>query len=804
MFELLVAHFGTSALVPGDLYSFLLFSVTPMAASSSNKMETPDPDWDLLQPNLPINQVDWDLVKTYLFDRFTTPPTEFIQRQGQTIIPDVHPNRICEHIMHFRPCPSFVDPAYRCPGYHPEFLLQGPDVIWTPRTWSCRAFQRRTDLAHQDHCHRPECQQLHRPGWAHSELVAFRSWALSVHRAYWFTIYCCQPNINGKTPLYVTHYQDIQHCLTNQAYLPYADFIKHSWKETVEPPLTYLLDTPSHVPPFAANYYDDERVQQRRVQRQRSQTPRRPRPAQAAPEPTEAQTSTNFLPNNTQRPSTTVHASPRFGQGTPPRSRQPTGSDHTRPTSSFPTPSATPTSFAPPMPAPSTTSPSPISAPCSIPVVPPSPSYTTQWPPTSSDPWAEPDSDGLPTPAANLRVTAPPNLEPSHALQISLQESRYNFFTQPIPRAYFRDFTNYLSSGGEQFAPFANWQIPTRLLSDTYALLRRNYNDEGSSNTMTWWGLLSRQSSLHPDQREYTEQTLTIPLPTNTADPEIAILTSFFYTKMNQERALAFQTNPGNPVETTQTFLKEWLSFAGDQYRLSLNQRGTSARFSYNVASVILDLLTANIPEHQRVWADSDPNIQVDPISGRLQFHRWDETAVNHLSEVVESRRWATTDCCTADLSPISFDTPGPKWHRVNDSRWDMTHELGTESHLSIHTHQFYVFMFWNTFLSQLWFCGCSRTDTFATSLPWQLGLTTPHRRCAINIQKGRWPSETHMTAGEPKTSDEANTLFPSHRFHKIDTTRSHFTTKRTHSQFHHLPRDSRFSFINPWCFPNT
>ena len=242
--------------------------------------------------------------------------------------------------------------------------------------------------------------------------------------------------------------------------------------------------------------------------------------------------------------------------------------------------------------------------------------------PSESDPWAEPDSDGLPTPAANLRVTAPPNLEPSHALQISLQESRYNFFTQPIPRAYFRDFTNYLSSGGEQFAPFANWQIPTRLLSDTYALLRQNYNDEGSSNTMTWWGLLSRQSSLHPDQREYTEQTLTIPLPTNTADPEIAILTSFFYTKMNQERALAFQTNPNNPVETTQTFLKEWLSFAGDQYRLSLNQRGTSARFSYNVASVILDLLTANIPEHQRVWADSDPNIQVDPISGRLQFHR--------------------------------------------------------------------------------------------------------------------------------------------------------------------------------------
>ncbi len=91
---------------------------------------------------------------------------------------------------------------------------------------------------------------------------------------------------------------------------------------------------------------------------------------------------------------------------------------------------------------------------------------------------------------------------------------------------------------------------------------------------------------------------------------------------MNQERALAFQANPNNPVATTKAFLQEWLSFAGDQYRLSLNQRGVSSRFSYNVATVILDLLTANIPEHQRVWADSDPNINVDPISGRLQFHR--------------------------------------------------------------------------------------------------------------------------------------------------------------------------------------
>ena len=144
----------------------------------------------------------------------------------------------------------------------------------------------------------------------------------------------------------------------------------------------------------------------------------------------------------------------------------------------------------------------------------------------------------------------------------------------------------------------------------------------------------------------------------------------------------------------------------------------------------------------------------------------------------------------------ISFWHPRAKnWHHVADSRWDTTYALGTESHLSIHTHfslHFHVLTF--IFLSHLWFCEWSRTDTFATSLPWYLGLTVPHRHRAIDTRKSRWPSATDTTAEEPKTSDEASTLFTSHRSHKINTTRSHFITKRPHSQFHSLPLDS-------WCF---
>ena len=468
-----------------------------MAATSSNKMEYPDPDWNLLQADLPINQVDWDLVKTYLFDRFSTPPTEFLNRQGQTVIEDVHSTQICEHIMHLRPCPSFFDDSYQCHGFHPEFLLQVNDVIWTPRTWSCRAFQRRSDLATQDHCHVPGCQQLHRPGWAHSEMVAFRSWVLRVNRAHWFTIYCRQPNVNGKSPLYIVHYQDIFHCLVNQGYLPYSSCIKHAWKETVEPPLTYIHDQPSQVQPFAANYYDEDRVQQRRaLHRQRSQTPRRPRHRHPG--------------------SILAHRSPIHTSGEPSSS-----SLWDRDTSSLST-----THW----------------------IHQPKPDYILPNSIFQSDIVRTTHTSSQCTRATThqrtllLRFSAPPNWEPSTALQTSLRSAHQSFFTQPIPRAYYRDFS---------FAPFADWQMPTRLLDDTFSALRQTYSDPNSSVTMTWWGLLSRQNSLHSDRREYSEQTLIIPLPTNTADPEVAILTSFFYTKMNEERALAFQRNPNDPVATT-------------------------------------------------------------------------------------------------------------------------------------------------------------------------------------------------------------------------------------------------------------
>lgn len=139
---------------------------------------------------------------------------------------------------------------------------------------------------------------------------------------------------------------------------------------------------------------------------------------------------------------------------------------------------------------------------------------------------------------------------------------------------------------------------------------------------MTRFGIFSRQQSLHSNQQEYVEQTLTIPLPTNTADPEKSILTTLFYAKMNAERSRAFASSRQHPLEITQALLDEWLRFAGDHYRLALRQQGVAHQFNMDIASVILDLINSNIPEAQRTYANSDPNVRVDPDSGNLRFYQ--------------------------------------------------------------------------------------------------------------------------------------------------------------------------------------
>ena len=90
---------------------------------------------------------------------------------------------------------SFVPMAFT-PGYH------GP--------WGCHAFQRRSSLRPlDDHCGVPNCRQLHRPGFQHCELVAFRDWAAHVHEDSWFTVWTSTPDIQGQAPLSLIHYSTL-------------------------------------------------------------------------------------------------------------------------------------------------------------------------------------------------------------------------------------------------------------------------------------------------------------------------------------------------------------------------------------------------------------------------------------------------------------------------------------------------------------------------------------------------------------------------------------------------------------------
>ena len=594
-----------------------------MAASSANKMEIPAPNWDLLQTNLRDDQVQWGQVREYLYQRFTSPPSSFLNHQGRTLVSNVEPQDVCEHIRRFRPCPSFWDPSTTCNRYHPEFLLRGGRVIWTPRTWACHAFQRRTDHHRHGTCQLPGCMQLHRPGWEHTELYAFRLWMRQSNSRLWFSVWHELPNIDGKKPLWTLKYQDVHECLTTQPFLEFAEYDKQDWQCEIPSPLTYIQDVHSRVQPLEPNWNDPERVQRRREFRRsltpRSTTPRRPRDDQPA------------------QPAQPSHGAntPRFSHGTPPRSRQ-AQVPPAQPSQPAPAPFLSPTTPEPPVyfptkanQDPSYSSPQPIPHPLQQPVQPPSRSY--QLPvdpaPAADDAWGTytnqftSGSDTPPLPPPNLRITARPNWEPTPALSQSVQHSYTSFWTNPIPSPQFRDFAAMMS--GERFAPWANWQMPTRLLEDTLNTLRNAYSDPNSQTNLTWYGILSKQQSLHPDRQYYTEQTLTIPLPTNTADPERAILTSLFYAKMNSARSQMFTNSTVHPVQTTQAMLTEWLRFAGDQFRLSLNQTGVAQKFNYDVAMVILDLIDANIHESQRSYAnDVDRNIFYDEQQGHLSFRQ--------------------------------------------------------------------------------------------------------------------------------------------------------------------------------------
>ena len=638
-------------------------------SSNTNKMEQQPPDWALLQLDVAINQVNWSHVRHYMTERFSHPPTSFVQRQGRVLHDHVDPCQICDHILKLRPCPSFFDAYQPCKMFHPEFILQDDILLWTPRTWTCHAYQRRRDLWKRCwNCEIPHCGQLHRQGWEHSEMFGFRAWMASVEPRFWYSVYCLEPNYSGRLPLYTIDFQDLQNCLATQPFITPELHSKHAWKDAVPPPPTYIMEVPSRVHPLVSNYNEPEHVHRRKMLH-RDPTPRRHR---STPRDVTPQRRDPFLSAHAPSDQSQPDPSPRFGPGTPPRSRQPTGSEnwatqHLPSCHFWSSDQFWPLSLYNELTRASTH--------CSTIVKPGAHSITiicchASWPCTAIhrsrvrlECWIRP---WFAFAASRAQDFAQPCLGSANIFHRHCDQCSQLVHQDHPTTSLSRPSYTFMTGGSEKFAPFADWQLPSRLLEDNFRTFRSSNQDPGSNVAMTDWGVLFRQRSLYSNRGEYEEQTLTIPLPTNTADPELSILTSFFYMKMQRELSLAFSRSTASAQTITQAQLRDWLKFSGDHHRLARTQQGVAQQFNDNVANVVLDIINANIPHYQRSWADSDRNITVDQVTSRLRFCSWEANAVSR-------------DMLPRLLTP-GEDQPRKLVHRftasaVVNSRWGSTKE---------------------------------------------------------------------------------------------------------------------------------
>ena len=447
----------------------------------------------------------------------------------------------------------------------------------------------------QDHCGIPNCRQMHRPGFQHCELAAFREWAKHSHPNAWFTVWTSTPDIQGQTPLSLIPYSCLVECLRHQPFLTLAKHDQHDWRERIPAPLTYLYDQQSAVQPLEPNYYEQHRVERRRRERHdRATTPRPTRPDPTTPRtpttPSRAYCPQTFLPTTApnQPP-----LGPSFGRpGTPPRSTRATSSNFP---AANPWTRQGPTTQPPMAPQPTTTS---ATAHAVLP----------EHHPRCVEPilgWWSTHATTRPTDFSQTQLGTSQLTKP-RAYQL-IHRLLYTTATQTILQRLYS-----LHYQLRQICSFCR-------LADAHQTPGRDLQPCPTSQ-MTWWGLLHRQSSLYSDQQTYTEQTLTIPLPTNTADPETSILTTFFYMFMNQERARAFQSTD-RPIATTKRLLTEWIGLAGDFYRLSTRQLGSAQRITLTMATVILDIINANIPVEQRQFVPTDRNVTLDALTHKLRFY---------------------------------------------------------------------------------------------------------------------------------------------------------------------------------------
>ena len=262
------------------------------------------------------------------------------------------------------------------------------------------------------------------------------------------------------------------------------------------------------------------------------------------------------------------------------------------------------------------------------------------------DPFEE-DSDGLEFPSAHLQISRPvPKAQPPQPTDYQLlpqlrtlvniqnyqpraitgEDSSY--FIGEIPAPYMRH--PYPSAPGE-LSPTNNrrttWQLPSDILHQLNSA-NIQHPTNITHRSMTPWGLFTRMQMHTPTgQFTHTEQALTIPFATQTANPELAIIQWLFHQRITHDRQAATQDFLTElqrdqdivPASYFNSVARDWITTAADLYRITINRQMTPASATMrNMAQTILTTINDNTTPQDRHMV-SDSNIGLNSI-GELYF----------------------------------------------------------------------------------------------------------------------------------------------------------------------------------------
>ena len=182
------------------------------------------------------NQIDWVFLRTYMEEHFRSFPDSTVR-----IFDNVESSDMCPHILQYRICPSLFSDFTCYSLYHPEFIVRHDEILWMPRTWVCRAFQRtiNTDASGTAACPIEQCPYAHAGSWSTLEQLAFRALALRTHHHNTGLLYHLQPTEGGTRPLDRISSSTAQQILRTQPFLTPEQWGEYKYRANIPSPPTY-------------------------------------------------------------------------------------------------------------------------------------------------------------------------------------------------------------------------------------------------------------------------------------------------------------------------------------------------------------------------------------------------------------------------------------------------------------------------------------------------------------------------------------------------------------------------------------